>query len=160
MQRQQRTPRHDSPLHSRWMSKCLRGASLLSRAAQDSPVCASTRRTFSPHGKGQEGSLVKFTSCLGLSRMLDGGRADVWIKGSHLVVLPGSGPTGAQQVPGNTLQSRGSPGKQKVHAFNLGNNGSLISQEETEVAGCCVDLRKERWPPLPCPILAAVCHRP
>lgn len=39
-------------------------------------------------------------------------------------------------MPGNALRSQGSPGEQKVHAFNLGNNGSLISREETEVAGC------------------------
>lgn len=144
------------------MPKCLRGASLLSRASQGSPVCTSTKRTSSPHRKGQEGSLVKFTSCLGLSSMIDGGRAGTWIKGSHLLVLS---QVQAPQEPSRCLGMPSDPralqGSRRCMPSTWGTMAvSSPKRRLKSQAACCVDLRKERWPPLPSPILVAACHRP
>lgn len=156
MQRPRRTPRHDSPLHSRWMSKRLRGC-LTSLQSSPGQSCLHLN-----HRKGQRGSLVKFTSCLGLSSMTDGGRADVWIKGSHLVVLS------QVQVPQEPSRCLGMPsdpralqGSRRCMPSTWGTMAvSSPKRRLKSQAACCVDLRKERWPPLPSPILVAACHGP
>lgn len=132
MQRPRRTPRHDSPLHSRWMSKRLREG--VPHFSPEQPRAVLSAPQPQEGAERITGKIHQLPRAEQYYRGQTSRRVDK--RKSPCSSLPGSGPTGAQQVPGNALRSQGSPGEQKVHAFNLGNNGSLISQVETEVAGC------------------------